>query len=43
MGVLEDYVSADGIEGESLDRPIVAALALVKADIIRFGIGKQGA
>jgi hypothetical protein len=25
------------------DRPIVAALALVKADIIRFGIGKQGA
>jgi hypothetical protein len=41
--VLEYLASADAIEGEHINNPVVVALALVKADLIRFGIGKQGA
>ena len=41
--VLDYLASADAIEGAHIDHPVVVALALVKADIIRFGIGKQGA
>jgi hypothetical protein len=41
--VLEYLASADAIEGEHINNPVVVALALVKADIIRFGIGVHGA
>jgi len=41
--VLDYLASADAIEGEHIDNPVVVALALLKADLIRFGIGKQGA
>ena len=40
--VLDYLASADAIEGKHIANLVVVALALVKADIIRFGIGNQG-
>jgi hypothetical protein len=40
---LEYLASADAVEGKHIANLVIVALALVKADIIRFGIGKQGA
>ena len=41
--VLDYLASADAIEGKHIANLVVVALALVKADLIRFGIGNQGA
>jgi hypothetical protein len=37
--VLEDYVSADVIEGQAADNRAIMALGCIKADLIRIGIG----
>ena len=38
---LEYLASADAVEGGHVHNPVVAALGLVKADLIRFGIGNM--
>ena len=40
MGCFEDYISADGIEGE-IGRSHRRRSGALKADAARFGIGKQ--
>jgi len=39
--VLDHLASADAIEGAHINHPVAVALALVKADIIRFGIKER--
>jgi hypothetical protein len=38
---LEYLASADAVEGGHVHNPVVAALGLVKTDLIRFGIGNM--
>ena len=38
---LEYLASADAVEGGHVHNPVVAALGLVKAHLIRFGIGNM--
>jgi hypothetical protein len=41
LEALEYLASADAVEGGHVHNPIVAALGLVKADLIRLGIGNM--
>jgi len=38
--ILEDYVSADVIQGPATDNRAIMALGCIKADLLRLGIGR---